>query len=92
MDTLPDVVDAVDDTFPVLMDSGIRSGADMFKALALGAKAVCLGRPYVYGLAAGGYEGVREVLRNFKADFELTMRLSGCKSIDEISRESLKYI
>ncbi|MCI0712189.1 MAG: lactate 2-monooxygenase [Chloroflexi bacterium] len=92
IDALPDIVDTVGVAIPVLMDSGIRSGADMFKALALGAKAVCLGRPYVYGLAAGGYMGVREVIRNFKADFELTMRLSGCRSVDEITRDALKYV
>lgn len=92
IDALPDVVDTVSGAIPVLMDSGIRSGADIFKALALGADAVCLGRPYVYGLAAGGYKGVREVLRNFKADFELTMRLSGCRSVDEITPDSLKYV
>jgi lactate 2-monooxygenase len=91
-DALPDIVDAVNAKIPVLLDSGIRSGADIFKALALGATAICLGRPYVYGLAAGGETGVREVLRNFKADFELTMRLSGCRSISEISRDSLKKI
>lgn len=91
-DALPDVVDAVNGQIPVLMDSGIRTGADMFKAIAMGATAVCLGRPYVYGLAAGGYQGVREVIRNFKADFELTMRLSGCRSLDEITRDSLKRI
>lgn len=91
-DALPDVVDAVNGQIPVLMDSGIRTGADIFKALAMGATAVCLGRPYVYGLAAGGYQGVREVIRNFKADFELTMRLSGCRSIDEITRDSIKRI
>jgi lactate 2-monooxygenase len=55
LDALPDVVQAVNGQIPVLMDSGIRTGADMFKALALGAKAVCLGRPYVYGLAVGGF-------------------------------------
>jgi len=92
LDALPGVVDAVDGQIPVLMDSGIRSGADMFKALALGAKAVCLGRPYVYGLAAAGEEGVREVLRNFKADFDLTMGLAGCASISDISRDSLTRI
>jgi lactate 2-monooxygenase len=91
-DALPDIVDAVQGRIPVLMDSGIRSGADIFKALAVGATAVCLGRPYVYGLAAGGEQGVREVLRNFKADFELTMRLSGCRSLGEISRDSLKRV
>ncbi|MEL7436630.1 MAG: alpha-hydroxy-acid oxidizing protein, partial [Chloroflexota bacterium] len=91
-DALPDVVTAVDNQIPILMDSGIRTGADIFKAIAMGAKAVCLGRPYVYGLAAGGYNGVREVLRNFKADFELTMRLSGCRSVDEITRDHIKRI
>lgn len=91
-DALPDVVDAVNGQIPVLMDSGIRTGADMFKSIAMGATAVCLGRPYVYGLATGGYQGVREVIRNFKADFELTMRLSGCCSLDEITRDSLKRI
>lgn len=92
LDALPDVVQAVNGQIPVLMDSGIRTGADIFKALALGAKAVCLGRPYVYGLALGGYLGVREVLRNFKADFERTMALVGCRSLAEITPEMLKRI
>jgi lactate 2-monooxygenase len=92
LDALPDVVNAVNGKIPVLMDSGIRTGADMFKALALGAKAVCLGRPYVYGLAVGGYAGVREVLRNFRADFERTMALAGCRSLAEITPETLKKI
>lgn len=89
-DALPDVVEAVDGAIPVLFDSGIRTGADIFKALALGAEAVCLGRPYCYALAAGGRDGVRELLRNYKADFELTMALSGCRSVDEIDRRALK--
>lgn len=89
LDALPSVVEAVSGKFPVLMDSGIRSGADIFKALALGAKAVLLGRPYAYGLAVGGESGVRSVLQNFKADFDLTMGLAGCRSVDEIGREAL---
>jgi len=92
LDALPAVVEAVNDEIPVLMDSGIRSGADAFKALALGAKAVCLGRPYAYGLAAGGESGVRNVLQNFKADFDLTMGLAGCTSVNEITPEMLKLI
>ena len=72
------------------MDSGVRGGADLFKAIALGAKAVCIGRPYVYGLALAGETGVREVLKNFLADFELTMRLSGCRSVKEIGPGLLK--
>jgi lactate 2-monooxygenase len=89
LDALPAIVAAVDGRIPVLLDSGIRSGADMFKALALGARAVLLGRPYVYGLALAGEAGVREVVTNFIADFDLTMGLAGCRSVSEISRETL---
>jgi isopentenyl diphosphate isomerase/L-lactate dehydrogenase-like FMN-dependent dehydrogenase len=73
----------------VLFDGGIRRGADVFKALALGARAVLLGRPYCWGLAVGGEEGVREVLRNLLADVELTLGLAGCASCAEVSRDSL---
>lgn len=89
LDALPGVVQAVDGRMPVLMDSGVRGGADVFKALALGARAVCIGRPYVYGLALAGAEGVAEVVRNLMADFELTMGLAGCRSLAEITPESL---
>jgi lactate 2-monooxygenase len=89
LDALPAIVAAVDGRIPVLLDSGIRSGADMFKALALGAQAVLLGRPYVYGLALAGEAGVREVVANFLADFDLTMGLAGCRSVSEISPETL---
>ncbi|MDX6509099.1 MAG: lactate 2-monooxygenase, partial [Gaiellaceae bacterium] len=68
----------------VLMDSGIRSGADVVKALALGADAVLLGRPYVYGLAVGGQEGVEAVLRNLAAETDLTLALSGGSSVREL--------
>mgnify|MGYP006424342913 CR=1 FL=1 len=83
------VVEAVDGAIPVIMDSGIRGGADVFKALALGATAVGLGRPWVYGLAMNGEEGVREVIRNLKTDFELTMGLAGCASISDITPDAL---
>ena len=78
------MVSAVEGRLPVLFDSGIRGGADIFKALALGAKAVCIGRPYIYGLAIDGSEGVKAVLKNMIAEFDLTMGLAGCKSVDEI--------
>ena len=91
MDVLPAIVDAVAGRVPVLLDSGVRSGADAFRALALGADAVGLGRPYVWGLAAGGEAGVREVIRNFRADFDLTMGLAGCASITDIGRESMAH-
>jgi lactate 2-monooxygenase len=89
MDTLPGIVDTVAGRVPVLLDSGIRSGADVFRALALGATAVGLGRPYVWGLGAGGEDGVREVIRNLRADFDLTMGLAGCAAVSEIGRDSV---
>jgi lactate 2-monooxygenase len=92
LDALPGVVEAVDGRVPVLLDSGVRGGADMFKALALGARAVLIGRPYVYGLAIAGEAGVREVIQNFAADFDLTLGLAGCRSVDEVSRDALVRI
>jgi len=89
VDALPAIVEAVDRQVPILLDSGVRGGADAFKAVALGASAVLIGRPYAYGLAIAGERGVRDVLQNFLADFDLTMGLAGCASIDEISAESL---
>lgn len=89
LQALPGVVDAVGERCEVLFDSGIRSGADALKALALGARAVCLGRPYVWGLALGGEQGVVEVLRSFLADLDLTMALSGHASIDEVGIHTL---
>jgi len=89
LDALPAVVAAVQGRVPVLMDSGIRGGADVFKALALGARAVLAGRPYVYALALAGRAGVHELLRNLIADFELTMGLAGCATVSEITAECL---
>jgi lactate 2-monooxygenase len=89
LDALPAVVGAVDGRIPVLLDSGIRGGADIFKALALGARAVLLGRPYVYGLALAGEAGVREVVTNFMADIDLTLGLAGCRTVAEIDTEAL---
>ncbi len=86
---LPGIVEVVNEKTPILFDSGVRGGADVFKALAMGANGVCIGRPYVYGLAIDGQQGVYEVLRNFMADFELTMGLSGCRNIKEITRDCL---
>jgi lactate 2-monooxygenase len=86
------VADAVGGRVPIVLDSGVRSGADGFKALALGATAVSFGRPYVYGLAIAGEDGVREVLQNFVADFDLTMALSGCASVGQIDRDALTRV
>jgi lactate 2-monooxygenase len=85
-DALPPVVAAAGD-LPVLVDSGVRGGADVAKALALGARAVLIGRPYVYGLAIAGESGVREVIRNFVAELDLTLALSGCARISDLTRE-----
>ncbi|MEN0005888.1 MAG: lactate 2-monooxygenase [Bacteroidota bacterium] len=89
---LPRIVETVKGQLPIILDSGVRSGSDMFKALALGAKAVCIGRPYAYGLAIDGQRGVETVLRNYVADFELTMRLSGVKQASAIHRSMLKAV
>ncbi len=89
LEALPDVVRVVEGRVPILLDSGVRGGADAFKALALGASAVLLGRPYVFGLAIAGSAGVREVIENMRADFELTMALTGVRSIDELGLEAL---
>ena len=92
IDALPGVVEAVrkeGSDMPILMDSGIRTGTDIFKAIALGAEAVCIGRPYAYGLALAGQEGVEEVLSNLMAEFEFTMALSGHKNVEEIGRHCL---
>ena len=89
LDALPGVVEAVAGRAPVLLDSGIRTGADVLKALALGAAAVLVGRPYVYGLALAGEAGVREVLQNLRADFDITMACSGYASVGELSPEAL---
>jgi len=89
LDALPAIVDAVRDRLDVLFDSGIRGGSDIVKALALGARAVLIGRPYVYGLGIGGEEGVRHVLRSLLAEFDLTMALAGCRSISDLGEHVL---
>jgi lactate 2-monooxygenase len=89
LEALPEVAKAVDGRIPILLDSGIRGGADAFKALALGASAVLIGRPYVYGLAIAGRAGVVEVIENLRADFELTMALAGCSEVAQIGPDAL---
>ena len=84
LDALPGVVDAVGDEVPVLFDSGIRRGSDVLVALALGADAVLLGRPYAYGLSIAGADGVSEVCRNLLADLDLTMGLCGVDGVADV--------
>jgi L-lactate dehydrogenase (cytochrome) len=92
LDALPGIVEAVGDQATVLFDSGIRTGADIAKPLALGAKAVLVGRPYTYGLALGGEAGVRHVLRCLMAELELTLTLSGHTRPDELTPDVLARV
>ncbi|XP_048632393.1 peroxisomal (S)-2-hydroxyacid oxidase GLO4-like isoform X2 [Brassica napus] len=87
---LEEVVHVVKGRIPVLLDGGVRRGTDVFKALALGAKAVLIGRPIVYGLAAKGEDGVKKVIEMLKNEFELTMALSGCPTIGDITRNHVR--
>ncbi|WP_199442455.1 lactate 2-monooxygenase [Umezawaea beigongshangensis] len=90
LEVLPEIAEAVGEQIEVLFDSGVRTGADVVKALALGARAVLVGRPYVQGLAHGGQVGVRHVLRGLLADFDLTLGLSGHRSPSELNPEVLR--
>lgn len=89
LDTLAGIADAVGNRTAILFDSGIRRGADVFKAMALGAKAVLVARPYAYGLALNGEEGVKEVVGNLLADIDLTLGLAGCNNWKDASKELL---
>ncbi len=89
LDALPGVVQAVNGKIPVLFDSGVRRGADIMKALALGARAVLVARLYAWGLAVAGETGVRDTILNLLADFDLSMALSGFTSPRQLSREVL---
>jgi len=90
LDALPAIVEAVGGQIAVLLDSGIRGGADAIKALALGADAVCLGRPYVWGLALEGQAGVETVLKMVLAELDLTLALCGYTRPDQLGPESLQ--
>ena len=85
--TLPGIVAAVDGRMPVLIDGGIRRGTDIVKALALGADAVAIGRPVLWGLSVNGQAGVEHVLQMVRSEFETAMMLCGCQSLADISAE-----
>ncbi|KAG6669045.1 hypothetical protein CIPAW_01G215600 [Carya illinoinensis] len=87
---LEEVVHAVGGKIPVLFDGGVRRGTDVFKALALGAQAVLIGRPVVFGLAAKGEHGVKRVIQMLKDELELAMALSGCPSVKDITRSHVR--
>jgi L-lactate dehydrogenase (cytochrome) len=92
LDALPDVVAAIDERAPVLLDSGIRSGADVFTAVALGASAVLLGRPFAWGLALAGEEGVRQVVSDVMGEFDLTLGLTGHTAVGQLSKDVLRRV
>ena len=89
IDALPQVAEKVAERVPILMDGGIRRGTDVLKALALGAKAVLIGRPYCYGLGVAGAEGVSRVVNILRSEFETMMALMGRPSIKSIDRSVL---
>jgi isopentenyl diphosphate isomerase/L-lactate dehydrogenase-like FMN-dependent dehydrogenase len=89
LDALPRIIEVVGKRVPVLLDSGIRGGSDVLKAVALGASAVLLGRPYVYGLAIAGEAGVREVLLNVLSEFDLALGLSGATAVQDLGETTL---
>jgi len=84
MQVLPEIVAAVGDQLEILLDGGVRRGSDVLKALALGAKAVLIGRPYVWGLALGGQDGVSHMLELLRAEMQRSMRLMGCASVHDL--------
>lgn len=92
LDWLPDVVDAVDGRGPVVFDSGVRTGADVVKALALGADAVAIGRPYVYALALGGVPGAVHQVRALQAEADLVMAVDGYPTIADLTPDALRRI
>jgi lactate 2-monooxygenase len=89
---LPEIVEAVGDKLTVLFDSGIRTGTDIIKALSLGAKAVLIGRPVVYGLAIAGKEGAKAVLQGLLADFDQSLALAGIQSVKDCGKETIKKV
>jgi 4-hydroxymandelate oxidase len=92
IEALPRMVDRLQDRIPVILDGGVRRGVDVFKALAMGAKAVMIGRPYLYGLAVGGSDGVCRVVEILRTELEMTMGLAGCRNLAEITKDRLDNI
>lgn len=92
IDALAAIGPAVDNRIAVLIDSGIYSGADVFKALALGADAVCIGRPHMYGLALAGADGARDAVANIVAELDLTLGLAGHTRVDDLTPEALATV
>lgn len=92
IETLPEVIDAVGGRAEVFLDGGVRRGTDVFKALALGARAILIGRPYLYGLAVAGEAGVRQVLEMLRFELDQTLALAGCARIAEIDQSAVQSL
>jgi isopentenyl diphosphate isomerase/L-lactate dehydrogenase-like FMN-dependent dehydrogenase len=90
VEALPEVVEGAQGRIPVLIDGGIRRGTDILKCLALGAKAVCVARPYLYGLAAFGGRGVERVLELMRTELALDMGLAGTPNLQSIDRSLVR--
>ena len=91
LDALPPIASAVAERIPVMLDSGIRSGADVVKALALGAKAVTVGHLFAYALAAAGETGVRQAVTNLISEVDSALAICGYRSAEELDSSILKY-
>lgn len=91
IEALPEVVAAVGDRTTIVLDGGVTEGTDIFKALALGAKMVFLGRPTLWGLAVDGQQGVEHVLDILKKELDVAMALAGCKNVADITRNHVAH-
>ncbi|RVU70904.1 MULTISPECIES: lactate oxidase [Lactobacillus] len=92
IDVLPEIAKAVDHRVPIIFDSGVRRGSHVFKALALGADMVGIGRPYLYGLALGGAKGVESVIEQYNKELKIDMQLTGCKTIEDVKHAKIDHI
>ena len=92
IEVLPEIVDAVGDRMEVILEGGVRRGIHVLKALALGATVCSAGRPYLFGLGAGGEAGVDRALEILRSDIERDMRLLGCRNVGEITRDHVRRV
>lgn len=92
IDVLPEIARAVNHRVPIIFDSGVRRGSHVFKALALGADLVGIGRPYLYGLALGGAKGVTSVIEQLNNELKIDMQLTGCKNIEEVKHAKITHL
>ncbi|WP_057706341.1 lactate oxidase [Lactobacillus jensenii] len=92
IDMLPEIAAAVNGRVPIILDSGVRRGSHVFKALALGADLVGIGRPFLYGLALGGAKGVESVINQINNEFKILMQLTGCKTVEDVKHADIRQI